>query len=41
MNSRRWSLLERKKANIEDYVLDDFVVKNYAYWPSIKMEMRV
>jgi thymidylate synthase len=30
-----------KKENIEDYVLDDFVVKDYVYWPSIKMEMRV
>ena len=30
-----------KKENIEDYVMDDFVVKDYVYWPTIKMEMRV
>ena len=30
-----------KKENIEDYVLEDFVVKDYKCWPTIKMEMRV
>ena len=30
-----------KKENIEDYVMDDFVVNDYVYWPTIKMEMRV
>ncbi len=34
-------IVGEKKANIEDYVLEDFIVKDYKCHPSIKMEMRV
>lgn len=34
-------IVGEKKENIEDYVLEDFVVKDYVCHPSIKMEMRV
>jgi thymidylate synthase len=35
------AIVGEKKENIEDYVMDDFVVKDYVCWPTIKMEMRV
>ena len=34
-------IVGEKKEKIEDYALEDFVVKDYEYWPTIKMEMRV
>jgi thymidylate synthase len=34
-------IIGEKRANIEDYKLDDFILKDYVCHPSIKMEMRV
>jgi thymidylate synthase len=31
--------IKTKRENIEDYIFDDFVVENYKYHPSIKMDM--
>lgn len=34
-------ILGDKKRNIEEYTIEDFVIKDYQYHPTIKMEMRV